>query len=154
MPCFLCISWGWTMASKVILVLKDNWSWKITWSWVFSLTGKTWYLGFVRFFNWSYLEYGTFVCFLCVTQSEGDLWRFHLEAQTAYTCKGILGLCHFLKWYQSSVDIRIWPNLWFSLFSIFSCPLNRIENLSILNTSGHVDKLHCSSLSPGISPEG
>ena len=31
---------------------------------------------------------------LCIAQSEGDLWRFHVEVQEAYTCKQILGLCH------------------------------------------------------------
>ena len=27
-------------------------------------------------------------------QSEEDLWRFQVEAQEAYVCKQILGLCH------------------------------------------------------------
>ena len=30
---------------------------------------------------------------LCIAQSEGDLWRFHMEAQETYMCKQILGLC-------------------------------------------------------------
>ena len=32
--------------------------------------------------------------FLCIVQSEENLWRFQGEAQEAYTCKQILGLCH------------------------------------------------------------
>ena len=29
----------------------------------------------------------------CIAHSEEDLWRFQVEAQGAYTCKQILGLC-------------------------------------------------------------
>ena len=47
----------------------------------------------VIFFSEKVISYD-FCYFLCFVQEEGDLWRFHLEACTSYTCKGILGLCH------------------------------------------------------------
>ena len=34
---------------------------------------------------------------LCIAQSEGDLQSFQVEAQKAYTCKQILGLCHSVR---------------------------------------------------------
>ena len=35
------------------------------------------------------------VYFLCIVQSEEDLWRFQVEAQEAYMCKQILCLCQW-----------------------------------------------------------
>ena len=47
----------------------------------------------IRFFSEKDISYD-FWYFLCFVQEEEDLWRFHLEAHTSHTCKGILGLCH------------------------------------------------------------
>ena len=44
---------------------------------------------------WEILSYD-FVYFLCVVQSEEDLWRFQVEAWITYMCKQILGLSHHL----------------------------------------------------------
>ncbi len=35
----------------------------------------------------------TLVCFHCIVQSEEDILRFQVEAQEAYMCKQIIGLC-------------------------------------------------------------
>ncbi len=35
-----------------------------------------------------------FLYFLCIAQSEEDLWRFQVEAHRAHACKQVLGLCH------------------------------------------------------------
>ena len=47
-----------------------------------------------------------FLYFLCIAQSEEDLWRFQVEACRAYTCKQIIGLC------QSGVAWRQRKSSW------------------------------------------
>ncbi len=48
----------------------------------------------------------TFVYFLCVVQSEEDLWKFQVEAQRAYTCKQILGLGHSPPRMENQVKVE------------------------------------------------
>ena len=48
---------------------------------------------------WEIISYD-FVYFLCIVQSEEDLWKFQVEAQRAYTCKQILGLGQEMKLHE------------------------------------------------------
>jgi hypothetical protein len=49
--------------------------------------------------------------FLCIAQSEVGRLRFQVEAQEAYTCKQILGLCHLPPQLENQSGSRKIENL-------------------------------------------
>ena len=89
-------------------------------------------------FFWEIISY-EFLYFLCIVQSEEDLWRFQVEAQGAYTCKQILGLCHLPhKWREMFHQPNICSThmrhmTWHNLFKV---RINR--DITLINTCTYV----------------
>ena len=113
---FLEISWEQLQdcSFSVLLVGINHWevSWEVNYSGYIFLRYVWIAYCVLDIIFWEIISYD-FVYFLCIVQSEEDLWRFQVEAQETYRCKQIFGLC------------RAYENLLLSLMHIiFNAVLN------------------------------